>query len=358
MAGAPPEQAHGGLSRRQAGYYVPGTPEPAGYTLRKPPRQKDYELREPFEYVHRDGESYVVPRSECLRTDLASIPPFASWLVPKDGSHTQPALLHDAMIVKRGETPDYEGPDVDDELADELFREGMRISGVLFFRRWIIWTAVAIRTFWIHGRTWSKLRLALSMTIFALFSLFALPDVLNLPQIFRFRVILWLVGVLLALGAAALAGWHVRRRGLAMAVAVSVGVSIVGIAAIATVIPDHLPQWVPSLLPDVDAGTGWRWDGWSWDRPTNNDAWYFQLTAYLLLLVVGACVNAALLMPRHLFGFLLALLLGLLAYPLSFVLVATAYYWLAEGAALAAKCVRECHRADATRPPVQTGQGI
>jgi hypothetical protein len=331
------------LSRRQPGYYVPKTCRPTGYTLVKVPKKKNYELREKFEYVDRDGKTYVVPRSNCLPTDLASIPAFATWLVPKDGGHTQAALLHDAMIVGPGETPDYVGPPVTDERADRIFLDGMRIGGVPFFRRWIIWTAVAMRSYWLRPSAWSKLRLSLSIVVFAVFSLYALPDVLNLPQIYRFRGVLCIVAVVPVIAAALLVGrqfrgeWHVRAIGFSVAVLAAVGVSLILIAA---VVPDRVTTWVPSFLPDIENGSrGFRWQGWRWSRPANHDAWFFQLGSFLVLLLIGAAGSALLLVRRPLFGFLLALLLGLLVYPLSFVAVSTGYYWILEGIGLAVKKV-------------------
>lgn len=329
------------LSRREAGYYVPGTCLSTGYTLVKVLGSKDYELREKFEYVGRDGTSYVVPRGDCLNTDLASIPPFATWLVPKDGRHTQAALLHDAMIVKPGEAKDYEGPqDVTDEQADRIFRDGMRVGGVPFFRRWIIWTAVAMRSYWLRPGVWSKLRLFLSTVVFAVFSLYALPDVLNLPQIFRFRVVLCMLAALPSIVAVFLVGrrlrgkWYVKAIGFSAVVLLAAGFALI---LVEHVVPDNVTTWVPSFLPDIDDGRSFRWQGWRWDRPSNDDAGYFQLASFLALLLIGAAACAVLLLRRPRFGFLLAVLLGLLVFPLSFIAVSAAYYWVAEGLGFAVK---------------------
>jgi hypothetical protein len=37
--------------------------------------------------------------TDTFRTDLASIPFFATWLVPRDGKHTPAALLHDSLYA-------------------------------------------------------------------------------------------------------------------------------------------------------------------------------------------------------------------------------------------------------------------
>ena len=54
------------------------------------------------EYVDKLGIWYRLPADvEHNTTDLASIPPFLTWLIPKDGTHTPAALLHDAIIGGR-----------------------------------------------------------------------------------------------------------------------------------------------------------------------------------------------------------------------------------------------------------------
>lgn len=80
-----------------------------------------------------------------LTTDLASVPQFLTWLVPKDGRHTPAAILHDALMPSG--TRLYDGPKVDRVEADRIFRNAMRHLGVPFLRRWIIWSAVSMMTF-------------------------------------------------------------------------------------------------------------------------------------------------------------------------------------------------------------------
>ena len=328
---------------RQPGYYVPGTAEVAGYTLHKVPGGQ-YELREPFEYVDPHGKSYIVPRSGKLGTDLASIPAFASWLIPKDGRHTQAALLHDAMIVDaaKGEVPDYIGPPVkDDEEADRIFREGMQASGVPFVRRWMIWTAVAMRSLWMSRGPWHKVRLLVSVPLFAIFGLFALPDVLAFPQYGSLAGQLWAVGGLVVVGAGILAWkrWPAKPRSVAVALAL-----LGAILAVLLMLPDRLPDRFPSLLPDVHQdGAGLEWNGWDLDRSENDDPMFpvpIQALTFLAMLGLGAGLNAILLIPRPRLGALLAVLLGLLAFPLYFVLVATGVYWAVEGIGLGVKRLR------------------
>jgi hypothetical protein len=80
-------------------------------------------------------------------TDLASIPRFMRWFETAYGAHTLAAIIHDNLIV---DTPNG-GALGDDTLSDRFFREMMRAAGVPWLKRWIIWSAVALRTRWAVG---------------------------------------------------------------------------------------------------------------------------------------------------------------------------------------------------------------
>ena len=87
----------------------------------------------------------VPPAGTTMITDLASVPPFLTWLVPKDGRHTPAALLHDGLMPK---TPRlYQGPSLDRVEADRIFRNAMQHLDVAFLRRWAMWAAVSLATF-------------------------------------------------------------------------------------------------------------------------------------------------------------------------------------------------------------------
>jgi hypothetical protein len=109
----------------------------------------NYRMMRQFEYVDNLGRWHRVPKDvERNSTDFASIPFFLTWLVPKDGTHTPAAILHDVFIGGRVDV-DYEtsdGEQVTDRHADYLFREAMRNSGVAWLRRWMMWSGVALRT--------------------------------------------------------------------------------------------------------------------------------------------------------------------------------------------------------------------
>jgi hypothetical protein len=81
-----------------------------------------------------------------FRTDLASIPWFFAWLVPGLGTHLPAVLLHDALVVQRGEAKSHIGPDIDREEADRILRDAMASLGTPMIRRWIMWTGVILAT--------------------------------------------------------------------------------------------------------------------------------------------------------------------------------------------------------------------
>lgn len=86
-------------------------------------------------------------------TDLASIPRFMRWFENPYGRHSLAALIHDELI-----TDQVNGGRLgSDTLSDRFFREMMRTSGVPWLKRWIMWSAVALRTRFVAGgaRRWS-----------------------------------------------------------------------------------------------------------------------------------------------------------------------------------------------------------
>jgi hypothetical protein len=80
-------------------------------------------------------------------TDLASIPRYMRWFESPYGAHTLAAIIHDDLI---GDEPNS-GPLADDTLSDRFFREMMRSAGVPWLKRWIMWSAVALRSRWAVG---------------------------------------------------------------------------------------------------------------------------------------------------------------------------------------------------------------
>ena len=86
-------------------------------------------------------------------TDLASIPRFMRWFEDPYGKHSLAALIHDELI-----TAEVNGGRLgSDTLADRFFRDMMRAAGVPWLKRWIMWSAVALRSRFAAGgrRRWS-----------------------------------------------------------------------------------------------------------------------------------------------------------------------------------------------------------
>lgn len=116
----------------------------------EPMEDKPSEIGDPDEYGVSSGDgqprTFKVPKDDFrMETDLASVPPFLTWLVPKDGRHTPAALLHDALMPH--DELWYLGPDLDRVEADRIFRNAMQHLGVAFLRRWAMWGAVSLATF-------------------------------------------------------------------------------------------------------------------------------------------------------------------------------------------------------------------
>ncbi len=78
---------------------------------------------------------FVVPHD--FATDLASIPRWATGLVPKLGHHLQAAVAHDYAYEN-----DIEG--MTKAEADRMFYEGMLESGVRRTRAWLMYAAVKL----------------------------------------------------------------------------------------------------------------------------------------------------------------------------------------------------------------------
>jgi hypothetical protein len=94
---------------------------------------KLWSLLQSFQY-QAIREKYDVPAGEL--TDFASVPRVFVWFVPKYGLYTRAAILHD-YLCRLAEKQQFRRRE-----ADGLFRQSMRIVGVAFLRRWLMWVAV------------------------------------------------------------------------------------------------------------------------------------------------------------------------------------------------------------------------
>jgi hypothetical protein len=80
-------------------------------------------------------ERFVVPAG--FRTDFATVPRVVTWLVPRFGTYTLAAILHDWLVSEGIRTGVVSSPE-----ADGIFRRVMRESGVPVLRRWLMWAGV------------------------------------------------------------------------------------------------------------------------------------------------------------------------------------------------------------------------
>ncbi len=94
-------------------------------------KNDDWKVAEGFSFFYKGTEEIKVPKG--FETDLASVPPVANWLIPKDGTYSQAAVLHDYLygkqLFKRSK-------------CDAIFLEAMKVLKVFGPRRYAMWSAV------------------------------------------------------------------------------------------------------------------------------------------------------------------------------------------------------------------------
>lgn len=79
-------------------------------------------------------------------TDLASVPGPFRWWVNTYGIYTPAALIHDRFIGAPLDGDPGRPDGVTEQMIDRYFRFMLHSLGVPFFRRWLMWAAVATRT--------------------------------------------------------------------------------------------------------------------------------------------------------------------------------------------------------------------
>jgi hypothetical protein len=95
---------------------------------------ENWEVMKALEYAGK-VDRYSVPPG--TNTDFASVPRAFVWFLPRYGSYTKAAILHDYLWRTRAATGAMDWVD-----ADGVFRRAMRELNVPFLRRWIMWAAV------------------------------------------------------------------------------------------------------------------------------------------------------------------------------------------------------------------------
>lgn len=123
-----------------------------GVWLRSTPQaKKPFVITRPFTVTwERPGKQTIkFTVEEGFTTDLASIPRVARSFIPQVGKHLQAAVGHD-LCYERSRSPAPIG--LTRAEADSLFLEGMKVSGVWWLRRRVMYAAV--RTF--GGTLWGE----------------------------------------------------------------------------------------------------------------------------------------------------------------------------------------------------------
>jgi hypothetical protein len=96
--------------------------------------EETWEVLEPLVYRGR-SDTFVVPAG--FRTDFATVPRVAVWLIPRFGRYTLGAVLHDWLV-----TVGILAGAVSSRDADGLFRRVLAEEGVPPVRRWLMWCGV------------------------------------------------------------------------------------------------------------------------------------------------------------------------------------------------------------------------
>lgn len=93
-----------------------------------------WELVAPLSYQGR-VDHWTIPSG--YRTDFATVPWFVQWLIPRTGTWTLAAVLHDWLI-----TDGIPAGLVTSRQTDGVFRRVLREESVDPVRRWLMWAAV------------------------------------------------------------------------------------------------------------------------------------------------------------------------------------------------------------------------
>ena len=96
--------------------------------------EETWEVLEPLVY-RGSRDTFVVPAG--FRTDFATVPRVAVWLIPRFGRYTLAAVLHDWLV-----TVGLLAGVVSSRDADGLFRRVLAELGVPPVRRWLMWCGV------------------------------------------------------------------------------------------------------------------------------------------------------------------------------------------------------------------------
>lgn len=106
-------------------------------------------LYEPLLYISALLETIVdIPAG--FRTDVCSIPWLVQWIIPKEGEHNRPGVVHDWLYA----TGLSRGKKITRKDADDVLLEALTVVGVRWTRRTAIYVGVRLGGWW----PWHKYR--------------------------------------------------------------------------------------------------------------------------------------------------------------------------------------------------------
>ena len=117
-------------------------------------------------------------------TDLATVPRVFTWLIPRYGTYSRAAILHDYLCVE-AHAGRFRRSD-----ADGLFRRVLREEQVSLPRRWLMWAAVRAGSGMqgASGGDWLRLLFIAAIALPVL----ALPVTVVQLWVWLFRAVEWL----------------------------------------------------------------------------------------------------------------------------------------------------------------------
>jgi hypothetical protein len=223
----------------------------------RPEEAEQWQMVHPLGYLDRTFGEIVVPAVPAIfRTDLTSVPQLMTWLVPKTGEHLPAALIHDGLTPPSGS--EYIGdPTITQIDADRIFRDAMADTSTPFLRRWLVWSAVSMRTAWLTNKI-ASLAGFLGLVVIGTLGFFATMDLFDrgdwLPWMGDRS---WMIELLAGIGGAIVVPllfavlWLPRLRtagviaGIALACLLHVTLAVAGVTAFY-----QLAEWCAARLAD------------------------------------------------------------------------------------------------------------
>jgi hypothetical protein len=169
----------------RSGFFDPADPEQDAQVLLRrlvDNGTEEFALIRPIGYWHNEEGGIIVPSNlATFRTDLTSVPAWFTWLIPTSGLHLPAALIHDGLVMARGEPQTYVADhEIARATADQIFRDGMRDLGTSVLRRWLMWTAVTLATLWCcTHKWWFRVVMTLEITLISVLGAAATIDLFS-----------------------------------------------------------------------------------------------------------------------------------------------------------------------------------